>query len=156
MLKSFPRVEQLIPHWGQWLTAATILYCPTLMFAKLAILLTYLRISPQRNFRIAVYITMGIVLSYSMSIMLVLIFGCRPIAKAWDLTITDGKCVNKNAVYLSINLFNIATDFIILFLPAPMIKKLQMPFRQKLLIAAMFSVGSLCVNPNQDYNIRKS
>lgn len=56
-----------------------------------------------------------------------------------------GSCINRPAVYLANGVLNVVTDFVILLLPVPMIRGLQMPFRQKLLLAAMFSVGSLWV-----------
>ena len=118
-----------------------------MMFAKLAILICYLRISPQKSFHYAVYVAMFITVAYNLSLMLALIFGCSPIAKAWDLRIQTGSCINRPAVYLSNAILNVATDFMILLLPVPMIRALKMPFRQKLLVAAMFSVGSLCVHP---------
>ena len=123
--------------------AATVLYVPSMMFAKLAILLCYFRISAKRNFRIALYIAMGIVLAYSIALIFALIFGCNPIQKSWDLRITGGTCINRPAVYLSNGILNVATDFMILLLPVPMIKDLHMPLRQKILVAAVFSVGSL-------------
>ena len=81
--------------------------------------------------------------AYNIALMLSLIFACRPIAKSWDLTITSGTCINRPAVYLANGVLNVATDFVILLLPVPLIRGLQMPKRQKILLAAMFSVGSL-------------
>ena len=86
---------------------------------------------------------MGIVFAYNLALMLALIFACHPIAKSWDATITTGYCINRDAVYLANVVLNIVTDLMILLLPAPMIRNLHMPPRQKLLVAAMFSVGSL-------------
>ena len=113
------------------------------MFSKLAVLLCYLRISTKSVFRSAVYITMGVVFAYNIALMLSLIFACHPIAKTWDLTITTGSCVNRPAVYISNGVLNVVTDFVILLLPVPLIRGLHMPLRQKILLAAMFSVGSL-------------
>lgn len=133
----------LVPNWGRVVLAAVVLYCPSMMFAKLAVLLCYLRISPKKGFRMGVYVTMALVVAYNTALMLVLIFSCRPIAKSWDFTITTGTCVNRPAVYISTGALNVVTDFLILLLPLPMIRGLQMPLRQKLLLGAIFSVGSL-------------
>ena len=131
--------------WGKIVVGAVVLYCPAMMFSKIAVLLCYLRISPEVTFRLTVYIMMGIVVAYNIALMLSLIFACRPIAKNWDATITTGSCINRPAVYLANGILNIITDFAILILPLPMIRNLQMPFRQKVLLVIFFSVGSLYV-----------
>lgn len=136
-------ITVLVPKWGKVVTAAVVMYCPSMMFAKIAVLLCYLRITPQASFRLAVYIMIGVVVAYNIALMAALIFSCRPIAKSWDATITYGSCINRPAVYLANGILNIVTDFAILLLPLPMIKNLQMPTRQKVLLAAFFAVGSL-------------
>ena len=114
-----------------------------IMCAKLAVILCYLRISPQRLFRLSLYITMAFVVGYHISFILALIFACDPVRKSWDATILTGHCINRSAVYLINGILNVVSDFIILLLPLPMIKKIQMPLRQKILVASFFSVGSL-------------
>ena len=113
------------------------------MFSKIAVLLCYLRISTKSLFRTGVFVVMGVVFAYNIALMLSLIFACRPIAKNWDATIMTGSCINRPAVYLANGVLNVVTDFIILLMPLPMIRGLHLPLRQKILLGAMFSVGSL-------------
>lgn len=86
---------------------------------------------------------MALVVGYNGAIMLVEIFACTPIEKSWDATILTGHCVNRAAVYLSNAILNIVTDLIILLQPLPMVRRMHVPLRQKILLAAIFSVGSL-------------
>ena len=136
-------VTTLIPKWGEVLTASEEFYLLAIMSAKLAIILCYLRISPQKYFRISLYTTIAFVAGYHIAFMLALIFACHPIEKSWNFAILTGHCINRPSVYLINGVLNVVSDFIILILPLPMIRNIQMPLRQKFLIAGFFSVGSL-------------
>lgn len=129
----------------QVIMAASIVYVPCLGFAKLSLLFLYHRLSPQRRFRVVVYVVMAVVAGYSFALVFVLIFSCRPIQMGWDAMITDGKCVNRPAVYIATAVVNIVTDLFILVIPVPMVSKLQMPKQQKLGLICMFVIGSACV-----------
>jgi hypothetical protein len=72
---------------------------------------------------------------------LVCIFQCSPIAMAWDLSITSGKCININAFYLANASTNIATDVLTYTLPIPLVLKLQVPKKQKIALGVMLSLG---------------
>jgi hypothetical protein len=89
---------------------ASILYVPCLGFAKISILLLYHRLSKLVWFKICVYIVIGIVGSYSLGIIVALIFPCNPIAMNWDLSITEGKCIDKAGIYLATAAVNVITD----------------------------------------------
>ncbi|KAI9761537.1 MAG: hypothetical protein M4579_000928 [Chaenotheca gracillima] len=141
-------LAELNPKWGMVVTGAVILYCPSMMFAKLAILIFYMRISPQKTFHYAIYATMFILVAYNLALMLSLIFACHPIEKSWNVLITEGSCIDRTAIYLSNGILNIITDLIIFVLPVPMVWGIQLPKRQKLGVLAFFSVGSLIVELN--------
>jgi hypothetical protein len=86
---------------------------------------------------------MVIIIGYSFSTIFALIFPCKPIAKAWDVTITEGSCINRGAVYIMQAVTNIVTDIVLLLLPIPIVWKLQMPVVQKIGLVLIFVVGSL-------------
>jgi hypothetical protein len=121
---------------------ASICYVPCLGFAKISILLLYHRLSKLQWFKICTYIVMAIVASYSLGIVIALIFPCQPIAMNWDLSITDGKCIDKAGIYLATAAVNVITDFIILALPIPVVLGLQMRRIQKIAVIGLFMVGS--------------
>lgn len=89
-----------------------------------------------------IHIVMTIVVGYSIALIGVLLFSCRPIAKAWDYA-APGTCINRPAVYIATAVINIVTDLAILTLPIPMVAKLKLPLQQKIGLACMFAVGSL-------------
>lgn len=84
-----------------------------------------------------------IVLGSGFGIMFALIFACKPIAKGWDVSITEGSCINRAGLYLATAIVNIITDIMCLVLPIPIVLKLQMPRIQKLGVLCMFGVGSM-------------
>ncbi|KAK8085950.1 integral membrane protein [Apiospora phragmitis] len=103
--------------------------------AKLSILLYYHQLSPQVWFRRSVIATIIVVLGYTPGTFFSLIFGCYPVAKSWDATITDGTCIDRDALYFVTGILNIATNASILALP--------IPAKAGLLI--MFVIGGLTV-----------
>ncbi|KAK2666507.1 hypothetical protein RAB80_018164 [Fusarium oxysporum f. sp. vasinfectum] len=122
------------------------LYCVSMMFTKLSLLAVYLRISPSRRFRAVVCLLMAIVAGYSFSAVLVAIFQCHPIEMAWDITISDGSCIDRMAYFIATLALNVATDLFMLALPIPMLWNVKMPKRQKLGLIGIFMTGSfVCV-----------
>lgn len=84
-----------------------------------------------------------IVLGSGFGIMFALIFACNPIEKNWDVSISEGSCINRTGLYLATAVVNIISDTMCLILPIPIVLKLQMPRIQKLGIICMFGVGSM-------------
>ncbi|KAI8287583.1 hypothetical protein K4K60_012340 [Colletotrichum sp. SAR11_57] len=112
-------------------------------FAKVSLLIFYMRLSPQRWFKWAVWITLGVIISYSAALFFALIFACDPIAMSWDVTITEGTCIDRPAIYIATAVANIVSDVMIFSLPIPIVVKLQIPRRQKIGLFFIFAVGSL-------------
>lgn len=111
-------------------------------FAKLSLLLFYRRLSPQQWLRWSVYAVMVFITAYSVALMFTLIFACKPLKKNWDITVTEGECLNKAMIYLATAGLNALTDIILLILPIPMIVKLQVPRVQKIGLIIIFCIGS--------------
>lgn len=110
---------------------------------KLSIMLTKYISTELKWLKMLSIAVMVIVMGYSISTILTLIFPCSPIKKAWDVTIVEGHCINRGAVYLVQAITNIVTDVILLLLPIPMVWKLQMPVPQKIGLVILFIIGSL-------------
>ncbi|KAL8931551.1 MAG: hypothetical protein Q9216_007162, partial [Gyalolechia sp. 2 TL-2023] len=110
-----------------------------------AILLFYLRLNPDRGFRTAVYVSLFLTTSYVVALSLAILFACDPVAKFWD-PFLEGTCIETTKLYLANAILNVLFDFVVLLVPVPMLRKLQVSTRQKLVIGALFSLGSVtCV-----------
>jgi hypothetical protein len=121
------------------------LYLTCLPMVKISMLLFYLRIFPQRWFRISCFVTMGACGCYAIAFLLVSVWQCRPISFAWTNWHgeTTGVCNDINAQGWTSAAINVVLDFIVLGLPLPVIAKLQLNKRKKALFSLMFCVGFL-------------
>lgn len=114
--------------------------------SKASLLMFYLQISPQKYFRIAIWVTIGMVATYTIVIAGLLLFACRPIRAAWDpYQMLDGDCLDTAALYIAIAIANIVSDVILFIIPIPTLWGLKMPVAQKIGAAAMFGIGSITV-----------
>lgn len=121
------------------------LYNASTAMIKISLLIFYLRLSPQKWFRVAIWVTIAIITMYTLGICIPLIFSCKPISMNWDPYITEGTCLNRPTLYILTAATNIISDLILFVLPIPMVIKLQIPTRQKIGLVGIFGVGSLTV-----------
>ncbi|KAI8173079.1 Satratoxin biosynthesis SC1 cluster protein 4 [Colletotrichum sp. SAR 10_86] len=126
-----------------YVTAPVYMLCNG--FTKLSLLTFYLHLSPQRWFRICVWIGIVVVSLYSGCITLLMLFHCNPVRKAFDFTINDGKCLDVAVLYIATAVSNIATDVMLFILPMPMIFNLRMKIAQKIGAMLIFGIGSITI-----------
>ncbi|CAI7619827.1 unnamed protein product [Penicillium manginii] len=126
------------------LWAAIPMYNASLAFTKFSILLQYIRIFPARSFRLACYIVMAVVATYSAWAIVSGYVNCVPVAKFWNHDL-PGHCLNFEAVWFFNASMNIATDVILLALPMPQLLNLQLPKTQKIALMGVFAIGILVV-----------
>lgn len=112
-------------------------------FAKLTLLTFYLRLSTQIWFRVAIWMTIALVIAYTSTITLMEILQCNPIPKAFNPHIQEGSCINVAGLYIATAASNIGTDVILFILPLPMLVSLHLPFTQKVGAIIIFAIGSL-------------
>jgi hypothetical protein len=58
----------------------------------------YLRIFPAKRFRLAVYIVIGFTVTYTLVAVLLTVFSCNPIDKAWNKT-EPGTCIDSRTIW---------------------------------------------------------
>ena len=120
-----------------------ILYNPVQCGAKLALLLLYRRLAPQMWYQATVWIVGFIVVGSSVAIMFAAIFACSPVRSAWDLTITDGHCIDRPALYQATAILGAVTDLLVLAVPIPIVVTLRVPLKHKIALIAAFSIGGM-------------
>lgn len=111
--------------------------------AKLSIAFFFLRLSPERKFKFAVYGLCTFIVLYGVINTVMIIFSCSPVQGLWDMTVKNPKCLNRNLVLLVLSVFNIFTDFALLVLPIHVVIPLALPKRQKVGLFAIFMSGTL-------------
>ena len=109
---------------------------------KISILLGFLRIFPQRWFRLTIYFSLAWVTIRCIIYYCLLGLRCLPLQATWDHSI-HGKCLSLNRIAYIGAAFSIAEDIWILVLPIPLLNSLKVARGRKLALMAMFSVGVL-------------
>lgn len=122
---------------------ATICGALGLMFAKLSILLLLFRLfSPDRRFRYSIYV--GIVWTTLISLTTVIVAGalCAPRkGESFDSLTLVQRCKNEEIWAAVQGALNVALDFYILYLPVPVIWKLQLGRKRKIGVLGIFMTG---------------
>lgn len=119
-----------------------ILYNPVQCGAKLCLLLLYRRLAPQRWFQCMVWAVVFVVVGSSVAILFATVFPCRPVAGAWDLSLSPiTKCIDRPAVYQATAVLGAVTDLLVLAVPMPIVVGVRLPRRQKIGLIALFSIG---------------
>ncbi|KAG9242064.1 hypothetical protein BJ878DRAFT_517457 [Calycina marina] len=118
-----------------------LLYVVVQNTAKISILFLYLRIFPDRTFRLwtkilAVWITIR-----CFSFLIGVTLQCVPIRGVWEVTL-EAKCINSTAIVFAGAAFSISEDIVIILMPIPQLKELNLTLRKRLALIVMFAVGS--------------
>ncbi|KAH0175272.1 hypothetical protein KCU67_g312, partial [Aureobasidium melanogenum] len=117
------------------------LYCLTVLGFKLSLLISYLRVAGfNRTYATVVWTVLVSVVISQILFTILLSVGCQPIAKQWDPSI-PGKCLNALPIYFALGGTSLGWDLIIIVLPFPILRRLQLDFHRKVALFAVFSLG---------------
>jgi hypothetical protein len=120
------------------------MYKVVITFNKMALLLFYLRVFPQKKFRLICYAGLIFVGSSGFAFIIATIFQCTPVAYYWDRTLPGGgHCILSAPFWISYATINIVTDFFILCLPMPLLYSLSLSKKNKWGVMGCFALGGL-------------
>lgn len=134
---------QVVTYALQMDFANQLVYHPILALTKISILVFYYRLSVSGTFRQVVMALIVTNVALTMSIFFADFFQCSPINYIWDKSIEGGKCINTEAFFISSAALNIVSDFAVLLLPIPMVWKLKINMKKKIVLILLFSLGGL-------------
>ncbi|KPM40561.1 hypothetical protein AK830_g5978 [Neonectria ditissima] len=81
-----------------------------------------------------------------LAVFLTVTFGCFPTHKNWQVVPDPGeKCTLKMQNFLVTTTLNVITDALILGIPLPLLWKLQVPLKKKLVIGLLLSSGAFVI-----------
>jgi hypothetical protein len=121
-------------------------YITLIALIKISILVMYYRVFRSASMKRGTLILGAITGVWWLSILLLATFQCAPVRAAFDRDAAkDGKCMAKQAYFLSNGIPNIVTDMMILCLPILEIRRLQLKSAQRLAIATVFLMGMFVV-----------
>lgn len=137
--------------------ASNLIAIGALALVKIAILLLYRRIFAFDRFRLIIHIMIGISVAWFLAFFLVrllrlllgivtyccqaVLFSANPISSAWSYN-TIGR-YDFGALLTASGYTDLIIDIVVLLLPVPMIKTLQLDFKRKLSVAGILSLGFL-------------
>lgn len=70
------------------------------------------------------------------------ILGCIPVDKTWTIS-TPGTCIDRISFFRWNGICNLLLDLLILYVPIPIIWRLELPLRQKWEMTGTFALGLL-------------
>ncbi|KAF2237315.1 hypothetical protein EV356DRAFT_12643 [Viridothelium virens] len=133
----------LDPPFSQVTYAQTMVYGPSIFFARAAILALYFRVfSPKKTIRVLIYVGVITLLLVYITGLAILTAYCTPRrGGAWDSLLAQHctPATSINAIVQSV--VGIVSDIYILMLPLPVIYKLNLPSKTKAGIFAIFMSG---------------
>ena len=130
--------------------ATVPIYQSSLISTKASILFQYLRVFTQRNIRIACYCLIGFLATYGTWTILSAWLNCVPVEKFWNPSV-PGYCMSKAGLWFSNAAVHIVTDIMIIVFPMPVLKRLNLPRKQKIAVMAVFALGTLYVLNQTSY-----
>ena len=122
----------------------SVLYNPILVTTKASILAFYLTLAKNTKvFQYCCWGTMAIVVGAGLALTVANIFQCTPVwAEFANPVSAYAYCADIITLYLSSAPVNITTDLAILALPIPILTRLRLPKKQKIVLIITFSFGA--------------
>jgi hypothetical protein len=115
-------------------------YFPIIACIKLSFLALYGEIFPQRYFHHLLWAFASFIAMWLIASLIVTVFQCIPISFVWDRD-QEGYCLDYSISVLVLTIVNIVTDFVLLAMPVPLVRKLVMSRQKKRLICGTFALG---------------
>ncbi|KAE9380981.1 hypothetical protein N431DRAFT_459885 [Stipitochalara longipes BDJ] len=72
---------------------------------------------------------------------IVVVFQCKPISAYWTLSFVPQQCINERVHLVIQGTFNILYDFCVVLIPIPIVLRLNLPLRQRIIVALLFGMG---------------
>ncbi|KAK3501984.1 hypothetical protein B0T13DRAFT_510491 [Neurospora crassa] len=125
---------------------ATIwVYSLALMFVKMSITVQCYRVfrTPRMQKFFKIYFVLVVI--YGLWTVFGTFFTCWPVNLWWEMVRRErapkGVCMDKNIITFTNAGINIASDLVLAIIPIPLLWKLQIPKKQKLVLTSLFGMG---------------
>ncbi|KAI0389464.1 hypothetical protein F5Y17DRAFT_448888 [Xylariaceae sp. FL0594] len=122
---------------------APLLWAISTSLLKFSILFFYVSIFTMPKIRTAVFVIIGLTAALIVVVIFESFLLCRPFEFTWNKTIAGGVCGSSKDAYLAIGITNLIIDLCVVAVPMPVVWKLQMPTRKKVVVSAILGFGVL-------------
>ncbi|KAF3769443.1 hypothetical protein M406DRAFT_231986, partial [Cryphonectria parasitica EP155] len=123
--------------------ADSLIYVVARLTTRVSIVLFYTRVFSTLEHRRKVIITQAVNITLSLTFLIALALQCTPPSYYWNrlFSTQHGHCRSEfDFVWVAFTIL-IAFDFWIMWIPVPIVAKLHLPLKDKLLISVMFATG---------------
>ncbi|KYG44672.1 hypothetical protein M433DRAFT_293227 [Acidomyces richmondensis BFW] len=118
-------------------------YTLSMAASKLSIAFFYLRVfGSMRWMRIGCNIVIGMVGTWTIACILIGIFQCRPVSKAWNITL-PGYCIDLSIFFVVQRSTNLVSDIMLLSLPVKAVMGLQASLAKRVSLVIAFLLGGI-------------
>lgn len=122
-----------------------VLYNITLLFIKLSLVLQYFPIVQQiPRYRTVFFVVSAFVVAWATGMVFTEMLICVPARGYWDKSV-PAKCLPDQTVHLVSSVGNIVTEITLLVLPLPVVWRLRLATRQKVVLTGIFCLGFVAV-----------
>ncbi|KAH8674248.1 hypothetical protein BX600DRAFT_509433 [Xylariales sp. PMI_506] len=130
-----------------------LLYVVVQCTGKVAILMVYQRIFDSNHvsrwFRRTIKVLISLTFLIEGIYIFIIAFQCIPISAQWDSSVTNARCLNLDVAFTLAAVINIVSDLVLMILPIPELRKLQVSRKKKWGVALMFIIASFKPYSNQ-------
>ncbi|KAF4546679.1 Integral membrane protein [Lasiodiplodia theobromae] len=136
---------QKLGNQMHWFWVSTWIYLTGVAFAKISILVQYIRVFVGRKTVMASWATVAFIVTCCLVCFFGGVFACTPVEKFWNPTV-PGKCIDYLAIWYLHCSMAIATDLAIVIIPLPTIFNMNLESKKKWSLAFTFALGGFgCV-----------
>lgn len=121
---------------------SVVTYNVAICIVKISILLQYRRIFFSKGVQRLSLILLIFESCWATTLSVLLPLVCTPVAAFWDRSV-EGTCLNQLTIWYVMASVNLVTDFIIFSMPLPVIRNLQLPRKQRIMLTGVFCLGFL-------------
>lgn len=131
-----------ITTFFKYLVAIPFWYSIVISIPKLAILVVYYRLFPQRSMGIFIRVLAGVLILHSIVGVVLLCIACRPFRLNWaPIEIQQRSCLDRRGIFLWFSLPSMLTDAVMIFMPLPVVWNLRMANQLKVALTVTFVIG---------------
>ncbi|KAI1340837.1 hypothetical protein F5Y15DRAFT_33835 [Xylariaceae sp. FL0016] len=133
---------QAVTNFSKYLVSISACYLLVVSLPKLAILVVYRRLFPQKSVLIVLYGTSFVLLAAPFASLIALLAACRPFSANWAAPqIQAAQCIDKEALFIWTSFPSIVTDVVLLCPPLPIVWRLHASRQLKLGLTVTFVIG---------------
>ncbi|KAK4188901.1 hypothetical protein QBC35DRAFT_179944 [Podospora australis] len=115
-------------------------------FAKISILVSYLRLAPQGSwFRKLTHIGIVFIALFNTAFIVVLFTQCIPTSSYWNILVGHKDCIPEGPPLITQAVMTVFADFFVWVLPLPTLYRARLPLSQRIALIVLFSFGGVVV-----------